>query len=199
MSKIMIIRHAEKPGEGSPHRGVTFDGSHDKHELTVRGWQRAAALVRLFIPAADVEHCPGLATPRSIFASAVTDFSPSLRAQRTVEALAAALNITVDAQHANGEERYLTAAALAAPGPVLIAWHHNHIALLARLITGPEMHFPEWPDDRFDLVWVLDRADVGSPWTFSQVPQCVIHDDPTDIIPHHVHHKKSENVVVDAS
>ena len=195
MPKIMIIRHAEKPGDGNPHRGVTLDGAHDKHELTVRGWQRAGALVRFFAPHNDQPPVPPIATPRSIFASAVTHFSPSMRAQRTVQPLAAALGIAVDAGHANGEERYLAAAALAAPSPVLIAWHHNHIATLARQIAGGELPCPgHWPDDRFDVVWVLERPDEGGPWTFSQVPQCVIHDDCTDAIQHHAGHHKAEKV-----
>ena len=34
--------------------------------------------------------------------------------------------------------------------------------------TGCPRH---WPDDRFDVVWVLDQAGDGAPWTFAQVPQ----------------------------
>jgi hypothetical protein len=57
-----------------------------------------------------------------------------------------------------------------AQGPVLIAWHHSHIVRLAKAIAGDAIGCPEaWPDERFDVVWTLDRADDG--WTFSQVPQ----------------------------
>ena len=50
MLKIMIIRHAEKHQHGSHDRGVNEDGRPAHHELTVRGWQRAGALVHLFAP-----------------------------------------------------------------------------------------------------------------------------------------------------
>ena len=72
------------------------------------------------------------------------------------------------------------AAALAAPGPVLISWHHSHIPPLVRHIAGDEVTYPRhWPDDRFDLVWTLDQSE-GGPWTFAQVPQCLFAQDRPD-------------------
>jgi hypothetical protein len=50
--KIMIIRHAEKPDPSANIVGVTEGGDVDKDDLTVRGWQRAGALVRFFNPVA---------------------------------------------------------------------------------------------------------------------------------------------------
>ncbi len=38
---IMLIRHAEKPG--GDDGGVDQKGDADKHNLIVRGWQRAGA------------------------------------------------------------------------------------------------------------------------------------------------------------
>jgi hypothetical protein len=30
----------------------------------------------------------------------------------------------------------------------------------------------EWPEERFDVVWILDRdEDAGGAWRFAQVPQ----------------------------
>jgi hypothetical protein len=34
---------------------------------------------------------------------------------------------------------------------------------------------PDWPDDRFDMVFVLDRA--GDGWNLTQVPQMLFADD----------------------
>ena len=49
LTKIMVIRHAEKPdGE---HEGVTSHGETDKRSLIVRGWQRAGGLAALVDPA----------------------------------------------------------------------------------------------------------------------------------------------------
>jgi hypothetical protein len=172
MPKIMIIRHAEKHYDGSPDRGVSIEGIHKKHELTVRGWQRAGALVRFFAPPGD--HPPGglISTPRAIFASAAVPNSPSLRAQRTVEPLAAALGLPINTDHPEGAEAAVAAAVLAAPSPVLISWHHSHISLLVKAIAGDRVGSPKhWPDDRFDVVWILERDDAGGPWFFAQVPQ----------------------------
>jgi broad specificity phosphatase PhoE len=171
MTRIMLIRHAEKHN-GGRERGVNIEGIHTHHELTVRGWQRAGALVRYFAPMGGMPDGSPISTPRTIFASAATAESPSLRAQHTVELLAAALGIDIDHRHADGHEGAVARAALAAPEPVLISWHHSHLPTLARAIAGPDLPCPDdWPEDRFDVVWVLDRPEEGSPWTFSQVPQ----------------------------
>ena len=172
MQRIMIIRHAEKHTENGSEHGVNIEGHHVKHELTVRGWQRAGALVPYFAPPGGMPADSRISTPRSIFASAATALSPSLRAQHTVAPLAAVLGIPVDSHHAEGEEAATAIAALAAPMPVLIAWHHSHIILLAKAIAGEQLACPAtWPDDRFDVVWVLDRDGPADPWRFSQVPQ----------------------------
>jgi phosphohistidine phosphatase SixA len=183
MRRIMIIRHAEKHYEGHRDRGVCVDGFHTKHELTVRGWQRAGALVGFFAPGRGLEPSDPISTPRSIFASAATPKSPSLRAQRTVEPLAAILGVEIDHRHADGEEDALAEAIIAAPGPVLVSWHHSHIIRLVRIIAGRDVGCPgEWPEDRFDVVWVLDRASDDGGWTFSQVAQRIFaHDRPEPI------------------
>jgi phosphohistidine phosphatase SixA len=183
MPRIMIIRHAEKHNGGA-ERGVNIEGLHAHHELTVRGWQRAGALVRFFAPVGGMPPGSPISTPRSIFASAATPQSPSLRAQHTVGPLAAVLGIQIDKNHADGEEAAVAAAALAAPGPVLIAWHHSHIPALAKTIAGGQLGCPDdWPDDRFDVVWILDRSDAAAgPCSFSQVAQCLFaHDRPEPI------------------
>jgi len=45
---ILIIGHAEKPGESWPGPGLTPDGTPDKKSLVVRGWQRANSWAALF-------------------------------------------------------------------------------------------------------------------------------------------------------
>ncbi len=177
MQRIMIIRHAEKPLPGRQDRSVCINGFHAKHELTVRGWQRAAALVRFFTRPDD--H-PSISPPRTIFAATATVVSPSLRSQRTVEPLAFALGLPVDLGHAEHEEAALAAAVLAAPPPVLIAWHHHSIPELVRLISEGAAPCPsEWPDDRYDLVWTLDRSSPGDNWVFHQAAQRLFpHDRP---------------------
>ncbi|MBI1361224.1 MAG: hypothetical protein GC155_13185 [Alphaproteobacteria bacterium] len=172
MQRIMIIRHAEKHYDGSPDRSVAPDGVHAKHHLTVRGWQRAGALVRYFAPAGGLPAGAPISTPASIFASAATPKSPSLRAQHTVAPLAAMLGVEINCDYADGDEKALAPAVLAAKGPVLVSWHHSHLIRLTVSLAGPDVPCPrDWPDDRFDVVWILDRDEPDAPWRFSQVTQ----------------------------
>lgn len=167
----MIIRHGEKH-LGSDEHGVNMRGEPAHHELTVRGWQRSGALAAFFAPANG--HPPGslISTPRSIMASGATKHSPSLRAQHTVRPLADLLGITIDTRFPDENEAEAAAAALALPSPLLIAWHHSHIPLFAKLVAGVLLPCPDhWPDDCFDVVWVLDRDDNAGAWRFSQVVQ----------------------------
>ena len=183
MQKIMIIRHAEKHQHGSNGRGVTEDGRPARHELTVRGWQRAGALVPLFTKPSSIHKNSLIETPRSIFASDATKQSPSLRAMHTAGPLAAALGIVVNHDYAEGEEAELAAAVSAAPSPVLVVWHHGHICGLTKEIAGKHIACPpDWPDERFDVVWILERhGALGGAWTFSQVAQCLLSDDCPDV------------------
>jgi hypothetical protein len=168
----MIIRHAEKPSEDSLGHGVSVVGAHDKHGLCVRGWQRAGALVRFFAPHSFIHPHPLISKPRTIFASAATFESPSLRSQHTVDPLAVALGLRVETSYPCGDEHRLAAAVKASAGPVLIAWHHRHIPKLARAIAGQLIACPAvWPDDRFDLVWVLDQPNPDEGWRFFQIGQ----------------------------
>ena len=122
-SKMMIIRHVEKP-DGSI-QGVAQDGSTDPEELTVQGWQRSGALVRFFKPAAGQFTNPALATPNVIFASAVAKHSNSLRPQHTVLALANFLGLELNLDHLEGDEAALITDVLKQTGSVLIAWEHD--------------------------------------------------------------------------
>jgi hypothetical protein len=174
--KIMVVRHAEKPGEPPPPFGVDIDGNQDKDSLAVRGWQRAGALTCLFAKTGAAPR-PRLAPPATIYATAsVKHDGKSLRPQETVSAVAALLKLQTNANFDLGQEPALAASAIAAAGPVLIGWHHEKIPALANAILGDSLTVPQtWNCDRFDMVWVFDRAGAG--WTFTQVPQLVLSGD----------------------
>ena len=181
MLKIMIIRHAEKHQHGSRDRGITEDGRPSHHELTVRGWQRAGALVHLFAPPGGLPEGCHIHTPRSIFASDATRDSPSLRAMHTAGPLAKALGISVNHEYAEEQEAALAAAVRQAPSPSLIVWHHGAIPTLVKEIAGKLPACPvHWPDDRFDLIWILERKDPKAGWSFSQFTQRLLPGDCTD-------------------
>ena len=83
-AKIMLIRHAERPSADKSIRGVTQDGVKDKEELTVRGWQRAGALVRFFAPHDNHFVHPALGRPEILFACKAGPTAPSLRPQHSL-------------------------------------------------------------------------------------------------------------------
>lgn len=172
MAHIMIIRHAEKPGGNGGDLGVTLDGRSDERDLSVRGWQRAGALVRFFHPRDGRARAPGIRVPAALFAAAGDDQKKSLRPLDTIGPLAEDLGLTVDTTYS---DRSLEAAARAirdAPEPVLISWRHEGIPKLTAAIAGHPIGPASWPINRFDLVWVL--SDVSGDWQFVQVHQMLL-------------------------
>ncbi|MBV8439901.1 MAG: histidine phosphatase family protein [Hyphomicrobiales bacterium] len=166
-TKIMVIRHAEKPN-GEP--GIMPDGSQNPEALTAAGWSRARALVGLFNPQGGRFADPRLARPGSLFASG----SDSLRPKQTLAPLAEALKLVIDANYLKGQEDRLVAAAKNAGSVTLVAWQHEAIAKIATLIRGSANGIPpRWPGHRFDLVWVFDREDNGD-WSFEQAPELAL-------------------------
>jgi hypothetical protein len=173
-TKIMLIRHAEKPSDDGKVQGVTADGDKNSEELIVRGWQRSGALVRLFAPRDGKFVDLRLAQPKTIFASAVGKHSNSLRPQHTVLELATELKLSLDRRFAKGDETDLAKAAVAAPGPVLIAWEHEAVPTIVNGIVGNSTTCPQkWPNSRFDVVWILDQK-AGGGWNFEQAPQLLL-------------------------
>jgi hypothetical protein len=184
-SKIMIVRHAEKPtepGETPEIDGVSADGQQDPEELIVRGWQRSGGLVRLFAPRDGHFVDPHLALPGTIFASGVAHHSKSLRPQHTVLELANVLGLQLSTQFIKDDYDPMADAAVATNGIVLIAWEHQFIPAIGNRIVGNSTTVPQtWPGNRFDVVWVFDRQGAG--WAFSQVPQLLLSGDSATPIP----------------
>ena len=175
-SKIMVIRHAEKPN-GEP--GVTPDDSENPEALTATGWRRARALVGLFDPPGGKFADPHIARPEALFASG----SESLRPKQTIEPLAAALKLTIDTAYLKGQEDRLVDAVKSAGGVTLIAWQHEAIpTIAARILGGGDGVPPRWPGHRFDLVWVFDWREGGA-WSFTQAPQNLLPGDSPRPIP----------------
>jgi hypothetical protein len=184
-TKIMVIRHAEKPGEPTDEPGLMPDGTQNDKALTATGWKRAKALVGLFDPANGKFADPLLAKPKKLFASADSAATKSLRPKQTITPLAEALKVEIDTEFTKGEEAKLVEAAKQAGGVILIAWQHEVIPAIADLIRGGDKKgVPQhWPGHtRFDLVWVFDLKDSGK-WSFAQVPQLLLPGDSPDPIP----------------
>lgn len=177
----MLIRHAERPSADKSIRGVTQEGVKNKEELTVRGWQRAGALVRFFAPRDNRFVHPALARPDILFACKAGPAAPSLRPQHTLLPLAELLEVELNCDYYEGEEKQLVRKVFASQGTVLIAWKHNNMHLIANGILGNKASAPQfWPLDRFDLVWVFNKR--GDAWTFTQVPQLLLAGDRSDVV-----------------
>ena len=177
-SKIMVIRHAEKPITGRAD-GVRARGDEDDASLITRGWQRAGALVGFFLNPTS----PDVVRPEHVFAVRfdLGVEGSSRRSRQTVRPLCERLGVRCDDRFGEGQEDLLAHAALKIQEPMLIAWSHEHIPRIAQAIC-PGLPIPfEWPEDRFDLVWVFDRASRKT--TFKQVPQLLLAGDEAEVAP----------------
>src|SRR3954467_6533291 len=142
-SKVMVIRHAEKPTDSPPFYGVTAAGEKDPESLIVRGWQRAGALACLFAPSRGSLQSPELAQPQFLYAS--DKQSGSQRSLETITPLATKLGIKIDTSFKKGQEKDLVKKVLARPGIVLICWQHEVIPEIANRILGDQTTAPqEW-------------------------------------------------------
>ncbi len=165
LSRILIIRHGEEHAEA----GVDERNKPDEHSLTIRGWQRAGALVRFFHPRDGRSDL----TPDTIHASKIASGSETKRPQQTVAPLAASLDVAVRAEHAKGDEGTLMADVLREEGTVLVAWEHSRIPDLVDALPDPPAGVPgEWPKAHYDLVWAFTREGKG--WRFDVIEQDVL-------------------------
>ena len=173
-SLVMFIRHGEKPPkDGSPPLGVTPEGAADTHSLLVRGWIRAGALVAFFASAHD-----DIRPPDVIFAASAGDeASPhGKRASQTVTPLALAHGIPLDLRFAVGEESRVGAEILRQQGTVLVSWEHHNIPLIVAALGFAGTATLEWPDDRFDLIWLLRRTEPNG-YSFATMGQKLLDQD----------------------
>jgi hypothetical protein len=163
---VMIIRHGEKPPDSGKPYGITADGVKDSSSLTVQGWQRAGGLADLFSGGGKVR------VPDAIYAVDHSD-GKHLRMSQTVTPLAGKLGVSLDTTYAEGDEAALAAAVAKRTGTTLICWEHSAIAdIVANLGAITPQPPSNWPDDRFDMVFVFTRS--GSGWAFTQVPELLL-------------------------
>jgi hypothetical protein len=174
---ILIIRHAEKPGEAWPGPGLKIDGTPDKEALVIRGWQRAGSWSALFGAGLGGPDYP---RPQMIFAANPAtpsgDPEPSQRPFETIKPLAERLGMDLKPikAFAKGQEEGLAQKLVSLDGVVvLVSWEHEAIVekLLPKIAAGQSLPgMPtEWDGKRFDVVLRFDRAAPGAPWSFRQL------------------------------
>ena len=174
-TKIMLIRHAEKPSNSPPPHGVTIEGVRETESLTVRGWQRAGALASFFAPTNGSFQDPALAVPQFLYASKPTKRNGSRRPIETITPLADKLAIRINSNYQKDEAKEMLEEVFLCAGVVLICWQHEFLPEIANKILGNKTTAPQdWPEDRFDMVWVFDHNAATGHYDFKQVPQSLL-------------------------
>lgn len=179
-SKIMVSRHGEKPVKGGA-LGVRGRGTADERSVTTQGWARPDAPARHFDPLDArfaARHDPN-------------GREPSRRCVETVKPLARLMGLNIDKRltKEKDEEPALAKALLERSGVVLICWAHECIPALVRQLPHSPATSDVWPDDRFDVIWILDRLDDAG-WRFTQAPQMLAAGDRRDPIAMPEAHKR---------
>jgi hypothetical protein len=171
---ILIIRHAEKPGESWPGEGLTADEVKDTKSLVIRGWQRAGSWSALFGSSlGDSDYLQ----PGEIYAADPASESgeePSQRPSETVSPLADRLGLKINTTFALGQESDLaTEVTSFSGGVILVCWEHKKIVETLLPAIGKEQKIPgiptKWSSDRFDVVLRFDRLSPDAPWSFRQL------------------------------
>lgn len=171
-TKIMLIRHAEKPAKDFTPYGVTLNGERSQESLDVRGWQRAGAFTSLFAPTDGHFQHASLARPRFLYASKFLRRKGSKRPIQTITPLADKLGIGINDDFRRSDFESMLEEVFLCKGIVLICWQREYIPSIALHILGGRKIAPRvWPEDRFDLVWVFDLNRSSTGYGFKQVPQ----------------------------
>ena len=177
-TKIMLIRHAEKPAKDSTPYGVTAQGERSKESLAVRGWQRAGALANLLSPANGRFQHPALAKPHFLYASKPMRRKGSRRPVETLMPLAQKLAVRIQSNFQRAEYDSMVEEVVLCKGVVLICWQREYIPEIAsHILNNDNIAPPEWPDDCYDMVWVFDLHPSRLKYTFKQVPQKLLDGD----------------------
>lgn len=171
-TKIMVMRHAEKPAKDGPPYGVTLEGERNKESLEPRGWQRAGALAHLFAPTNGSIQNGSLATPHYLYASKPLRRKGSRRPMETITPLAEKLAIRINSQYERSDVEGVIEEVFSCRGVVLMCWQREYIPQIASHILGTEKGVPQlWPEDRFDMTWVFDLDPRSDRYKFRQIPQ----------------------------
>lgn len=133
------MRHAEKPADKADP-GLSAQGRR-------RAEQLATYVPRIF--------------GRPDFLVAAADKKGSHRPRLTLEPLAAATGVAVDATVSDKDSAAFAAALLVEPrfdgARVVIAWRHDALPALARGLGAETGQCPDpWPDELYDLILRLD-------------------------------------------
>lgn len=170
-TKIMLVRHAEKPEKDGVPYGVTREGERDKESLQVRGWERAGALITLFAPPNGKLNA-SLARPRFLYASKPLIRKGSKRPIETITPLAEKLDLEINSDFQRSDFESMLEEVFSCRGVVMICWQREYIPEIAlKILDGRKIAPANWPEDCFDMIWVFDLDRSSGRYKFKQVPQ----------------------------
>jgi len=119
-----------------------------------------------------------------VIATHASDEAKSRREVDTARPTADRLGTTLEDSHSHGEEKEVAAEVLQTPDSTLIVWHHGTIArLVGEFPVSNAADVPShWPQERFDLIWVLTREPGDQlSYRFAVVSQGLLVDDQGDV------------------
>jgi len=169
LTKVLIIRHGEKPGDPA------IDSDSDSRDLSSRGFERAKALAT-FIPQT-------FGRPDFLFATHASKHSD--RPVETITPLSQAIGIGIDDKHADDDFQNVADDILSHPKYagklILICWHHGKIPELTGALGGNAPEDP-WPGTVFDRVWSLEipNPSDGQGIPVQNIPQQLLPGDATE-------------------
>ena len=170
---VILIRHAEKPGESKGHY-LTDDETKDPN-LAPAGYFRAGAYAAYFDPKRNGGLYPAI---DHIFATKASHASN--RPVLTVTPLAAALGKKIHADFDNKPEgiQQLAGALLSgtyAGQTILVCWHHGTLPDVAKALGYDNA--PKIPGTSFDVVWQLAWASGATTPSFTPSTENLMYDD----------------------
>lgn len=161
-AKIIIIRHAEK--------------SPSTNELSLKGRERAAALVPYFLETPDLIT---FGTPFAIYASVPPKPDFFRRAIETVQPLADNLKITIRSTFESNDFKRMAEEIKTNPAyngkTILICWENNFIPELTRAF-GALQTPATWVESVYDRTWVITFQPSGKT-KFQNIPQRLLYGD----------------------
>lgn len=161
-SQIVLIRHAEKDASGT--------------YLSLKGRQRAAALVPTFLSAPFLLH---YGTPAAIYVMKSGSKAPAVRWAQTVMFLADDLDMPLNNQYNRREIKELVKEIKESEEyegkMVLICWSHGELPKIASLF-GAKKAPQKWDREVYDRFWVLTFQENGQ-MAFEDRPQKLLYGD----------------------
>ena len=135
--KVVIIRHGEKPKDGD--------------NLSCQGQNRALQL-------AAVLHAK-LNIPEAIYVPALKsdDATKHSRMFQTISPFAIKYNLPINSKYSADENEKIAKSVFNNNGVVLMVWQHSAIQALSSALGVDAA--PQWADDDFDSIWMINYQD----------------------------------------